>query len=815
MYLKYPKIILFIVFSFVLFLSSNIYKVDIDASSETLLLKNDKDLEFTRQINKIYGSSEYLVITYSPYKDLLADETLKDISNISSKLQKLNAVDSVTSILNVPLLQDPSKSIKDIIRDIPTLQTNDVNKSLAKKEFLTSALYREHLVSSDFKTTAILVNLKSDIIYNQLLTKRNELLYKKNNLSLSNNEIIKLSKIEIEFKNHRDKIREINHQNIIDIRKIIKQHSNHAELFLGGINMITDDMISFVKSDLMSYGIIVVLLIIFIMWRILKQFRFVLISISILSASVISMLGLVGLIGWEVTVVSSNFISLQMIITMSLIIHLSVHYNEELHLNPKMTHEETIRKTTITMFKPCLFVILTTIAGFSSLVASGILPVINLGWMMSLGVSISLILTFILFPTIMILFKKPILKKNKKIDFSLTEKLAKFTQYHKKTIFIVSIFIIIFSITGSKQIIVENSFINYFKKDTEIYKGMKVIDKQLGGTTPLDIIINFEQDLEDLETFEEENDDMFSSFENEFNEQENENQYWFTSKKIEKIEKIHNYLESLEEVGKVLSFATTIKVTRDINNGINLDNLEFAFLYKELSNQYKNILITPYLNLENNQIRFTIRIIDSMQGLRRGELLTKIKKDIHEKFNIKKENIKLANMMVMYNNMLESLFESQIKTLSIVLVILFIMFILLFKSIKVAFIASIANIIPVSVIFGFIGWIGIPLDMMTITIAAISLGIAVDDTIHYLHRFEEEIQKDSDYIKAMYRTHTSIGNAMYYTTIIIIIGFSVLTLSNFYPTIYFGLLTMLAMFMAVVADLILLPRLILWIRPWK
>ncbi|MEA1956499.1 MAG: MMPL family transporter [Campylobacterota bacterium] len=813
MFLKYPLVILSIVFLLVSFLASNINKVDIDASSETLLLKDDKDLEFTRQINKTYGGSEYLVITYSPVKDLLDENTLNDIKEISKKLEKLDNVTSITSILNVPLLQDPSKTIKDIIKYVPTLENDNIDKTLVKKEFLSSALYKEHLVSNDFKTTALLVNLKADLKYNKLLTKRNDLLFKKNSSTLNDEENIELSNITIEFKNHRDNIREINHKTIEDIREIIKQHQDNAELFLGGVNMITDDMISFVKSDVMNYGIIVVMLIILIVWSILKRFRFVLISIIILSSSVLSMVGFIGLFGWEITVVSSNFISLQMIITMSLIIHLSVHYNEELVANKDMPHEEIIKKTIITMFKPCLFVILTTIAGFSSLLASGILPVINLGWMMSVGVFISLLLTFILFPTIMVLFKKPKQPVSKKTDFSLTKNLANFTQNYKKTIFATSAIIMLFSISGSTLLIVENSFIDYFKEDTEIYKGMKIIDKQLGGTTPLDIIINFKESKQVAENIND--DDMFDSFEDEFSEMDSEEQYWFTSQKMEKIEQIHNYLDSLKEVGKVLSFATTLKVTRDINNGKDLDNLELAFLYKELPNEYKNILIAPYLNLENNQIRFTIRIIDSMQGLRRGELLERIQKDIHEKFNIEKEDIRLANMMVMYNNMLESLYESQIKTLSIVLVILFIMFIILFKSIKVAFIASIANIIPVGVIFGFMGWIGIPLDMMTITIAAISLGIAVDDTIHYLHRFKEEIKKDSSYLEAIHRSHTSIGNAMYYTTLVIMIGFSVLTLSNFYPTIYFGLLTMLAMFMAVVADLILLPRLILWIKPWK
>jgi predicted RND superfamily exporter protein len=813
MYISYPKVLLAILSLVLAFLASYIKYVDIDASSETLLLKNDKDLEFTRQVNKTYTSPQYLVITYTPKKDLLDEHTLNDIKNISDKLLKLQDVSSITSILNVPLLQDPSKSIKDIVKHIPTIQTDNINKTLVKKEFLTSALYKDNLVSSDFKTTAILVNLKTDKKYEELLTKRNELLSKQNNSTLSKQEKQELINTEKIFKNYRDIQREQNHQNILKIRQILKQHQQNAQLFLGGVNMITDDMISFVKSDIATYGIIVVLLIIVIIWSILKSFRFVLISVAILSYSVIAMLGIVGMVGWEITVVSSNFISLQMIITMSLIIHLSVHYNEELQRNYHLSHQEIIQRTVSSMFKPCLYVILTTIAGFSSLIASNILPVINLGLIMSVGVFISLLVTFMVFPTMMILFNKPN-KNTTNNKLPLTHYLAVFTQNHKKTIFGVSFIVVIFSVVGAKDIIVENSFIDYFKKDTEIYKGMTVIDHKLGGTTPLDIIIDLEDEKKQNSQNVEDEDDMFSSFEDEFQEEENKEQYWFTAKKMQKILQIHNYLDSLKEVGKVLSFATTIKVTKVLNHNKELDNIELAFLYNELSQENKNILIKPYLNLEKNQIRFTLRIIDSQEGLRRDQLLKRIKNDIHTKFNIKQENIKLANMMVMYNNMLKSLYSSQIKTLSIVLLVLFIVFVILFRSIKIAFIASIANVVPVGVIFGFMGWANIPLDMMTITIAAISLGIAVDDTIHYLYRFQEEIKKDFDYTQAMYRSHISIGNAMFYTTTIIMVGFSVLILSNFYPTIYFGLLTMLAMFMAIIADLMLLPRLILWLKPY-
>ena len=256
-------------------------------------------------------------------------------------------------------------------------------------------------------------------------------------------------------------------------------------------------------------------------------------------------------------------------------------------------------------------------------------------------------------------------------------------------------------------------------------------------------------------------------------------------------------------------------MARDVNGGDDLDSVAFAYLYNNLPQKYKNILLKPYLDIEHNQVRFTLRVIDSMPGLRRDRLLKQIQREIHTKLGVKKKNIHLANMMVMYNNMLQSLFKSQIMTLSIVVLSLFVVFLILFQSLSVALIASVVNLLPVATIFGLMGWSGIPLDMMTITVAAISFGIAVDDTIHYIYRFRIELQKDGDYVAAMHRAHESIGSAMYYTTLIIMVGFSVLMLSNFYPTIHFGLLIVMTMFMAIVADLLLLPVLILLIKPFK
>jgi predicted RND superfamily exporter protein len=551
-----------------------------------------------------------------------------------------------------------------------------------------------------------------------------------------------------------------------------------------------------------------------VLWIVFQEIRFVLLPILIAFLSILTTCGLLGTFGWQVTVISSNFVSLQIIITMSIIIHLIVRYRELMNLYPKASHKKVILDTVLSMAKPSFFAVITTIAGFSSLVVSDILPVINLGWMMSAGIALSLLIAFLVFPTVMILLPKHTPHTAFERKFTLIQIYADFAQNYGKTIFFVSFIVIIFSITGGLRLMVENSFIDYFKTSTPIYQGMKIIDQKLGGTTPLDLIYDF-----DMETIVEEKievaDDDFDDFEEEFSQTKDEAKYWFTPGKMRKVQKIHNYLKSLPEVGNVQSLSTMLEVGKVLNSGKELDNFELALLYNELPEKFKNSLFNPYVSIKDNEVRFAMRIIDSDKNLRRNEFIEKIKHDVGEMQSIKSENVHLSNLMILYNNMLQSLFNSQIKTLGIMISALTLMFFFLFKSVRLAFIAMVANIIPIATVFGLMGWANIPLDMMTITIAAISIGMGVDNTIHYIHRFSIEIEKDGDYHSALQRSHGSIGYAMYYTTFSIMIGFSVLVLSNFLPTIYFGLLTVFAIFMALTADLLLLPRLILFLKPFR
>ena len=819
--LAYPKTILLILLICIAALGYQARYLEIDASAETLLLEDDKDLAFTRKVNERYGSSDFLVLTYSPKIDLLADATLDVLRKLSADLLELERVESVDSILTVPLLESPPKPVKELLKNVPTLESPGIDKMLAREEFLNSPIYRDNLVSPDFKTTALLVNLHDDPLYRDLLKHRNSLRKKERDGTLSVIEQSELEKVQIDFKNHRDKMRLVEHNNISLVRNIAKNYRGEAKIFLGGASMVADDLITFIRSDLQVFGSAVFVFLIVTLWVIFRQLRWILLPVITCTFSVVATSGFLGLFGWEVTVISSNFISIQLIITMAITIHLIVRYRELARLLPEMDQRQLILHSTIFMARPCTFAVLTTVVGFASLVLSGILPVMNFGWMMSAGIGVSLFLTFLIFPVLLMQMPKAMPNTSFESRFALTKIFADITESHGKTILFISVVALILSVAGVSKLNVENSFIDYFKESTEIYQGMKVIDQQLGGTTPLDLVVDLEltedaapqAEQEVKAEAELEDEEEFDAFEEEFEETANEAQYWFTAEKMERIEKIHDYLNGLEQTGKVLSLGTMLKIGKTLNSGKPLDNFSLALLYNELPERFRKIILDPYVSVENNEARFYMRIRDSEPNLRRNELLLQIQHDLNSKLEIPEEKWQLANLLVLYNNMLQSLFKSQILTLGVVIVSFLFMFIFLFRSFIIALIAIFPNVLSIGVVLGFMGWVGIPLDMMTITIAAISVGIAVDNTIHYIHRFRHEFASNRNYLASMRRSHESIGYAMYYTSITIIIGFSILVLSKFIPSIYFGLLTGLAMLIALVAALTLLPQLLIFLKP--
>jgi predicted RND superfamily exporter protein len=814
--LKYPKIVLVCILAALVFFGFGTKYFRLDASADTLVLQNDKDLRYSRLISSRYGEHDFLVLTFTPKGDLFSDQTLATLGRLQNDLKAEKSVSSVVSIRDVPLFESPPVSLKELKEQLPTLTSPRTNRDMARIEFRDSPIYRNLLISPDLKTTALLVYFPDDEVYNELVAQRDTLRQKQDAGSLAPQEYAELQTIIERLEKHKDEMKQQRHQDILAIREIMDKYRTDGDLFLGGVSMIADDMITFIRNDLKVFGVGVLMFLILTLGIIFRKIRWVLIPMLCCLISVMYMIGLLGWLGWKVTVVSSNFISLQLIITMALTIHLIVRYRELLVQNPQASNRQLVSDAIRLMFKPCWYTVITTIAGFASLIFCDMLPVIMFGWMMVVGLVVSLIVTFLLFPAILILMPKDTLQGEREHRFSITSVMASITESHSVLVLGVGVLALVGSLIGMSKLKVENSFIDYFKKNTEIYKGMKVIDQKLGGTTPFDVLVDFDQPKEQspaTKTAAKAGDDVFEEF-SEFEKSANEEKYWFTADKMSRIEAVNKYLDGLHGTGKVMSLATVLRVAEKINDDNPLDSFQLALLYSQTPEEFRQMLIDPYVSVKNNQARLWVRVEDSEKNLHRNELLKTIKAELTSKFGFGKEHVNLAGLLVLYNNMLQSLFGSQIITLGLTVLALMVMFLVLFRSLKISIIAMVPNVLPVLGMLGVMGWLGIPLDMMTITIAAISLGIAVDNTIHYIHRFKHEFPQDRNYLITMHRCHGSIGHAMYYTSITVIIGFSILVLSNFIPSVYFGIFTGLVMIIAIFAALTLLPVLLILFKPF-
>ncbi len=818
--LGHPLLVIILFLIFIGYFSYHARDFRIDASAETLLNENNKELQYWRKISQRFGTKDFILITYKPYhKDLFSPEILKEIGRLQSELKKIKDVENVISILDVPLIETAQKmKIKDFLNNIPTLQTKGININLAKQEFKTSPLYKNLIVSSDLKATALQVIFKSHPEYQKLVQEKDALVNKLHTVGLTEKEKKRYEKLKKLVRKYLDKMNDQRHKDILQIRSIVKKYKKDAQIILGGVPLIADDLILFIKNDLKVFGLGVFFFMLITLSFTFKKIRWVVLPMLCCGFGVIVMMGILGIFDWQVTVISSNFVSLQLILTMAIAIHLIVRYEEFHSTDPNMPNRLLIKNTIKDKFIPCLYTTLTTIAGFSSLLLCNLKPVRTFGWMMSTGLMVSLLLTFIFFPAQVMLLKKATPMTKRKSHTALTGFFAKFVDNNEKVIISICVGIIILSAIGISRLKVENSFIDYFKHSTEIYKGLKFIDQNLGGTTPFDVIIKFPENKKqnNTKTIDPTSSDSDTNalFE-EFNEpQENNPAYWFTYDKMEKIKEVHNYLASLPHVGKVLSLATFLKIAENLNGGKPLDNFELALLYKKLPKKFKDMVIKPYVSIKYNEAHFSARVKDSDKTLRRNELLKKINYDLQHKLKIKKKDFHVTGILVIYNNILQSLFKSQILTLGFTAILIFIMFLILLRSWKISLLAIFPNVFPVLFILGFMGWVNIHLDMMTITIAAISMGIAVDNTIHYIHRFEQEFKKTGSYRESMYNCANSIAYAMVYTTAVITVGFSILVFSNFIPTIYFGLLTGLTMLIALFGDIALLPSMIITIKPF-
>ena len=783
----------------------------LDASSDALVLEGDEALKTYREVEDEFGDSSFLIVTYEPEKELFSDYSLNRIANLENDLKNIDGVDSVLSILDAPIFFQPKVGLADVADNLKDLTDKSIDLELAKDEIINNPIYQELIISKDGNTTAMQVVLRGNNEYNSLIKQRytileslstNEPLTNKKKLDLQNNLTLINSRIS-EINNQES---EFNKVLISNIRNTLNDYKDEATIYLGGPSMIATDMMEYIESDLMIFGTAVAFIFAVMLYLFFGSVWMVILPLINAFLATFITAGFLGYMDWKISVVSSNFIALLLILTISLTVHLLVKINE--------IKKETDFKTAIIrgydqMLAPCFFAALTTAVAFLSLTFGELKPVIEFGKMMAFGIFIAFVLTFTFLPCAIYIINKSETKDFLSI-YKVTRSLLRFSQNNKT--FISSSFLLIFITLcfGISKLQVENRFIDYFDKNTEIYKGMYEIDSKLGGTATLDIIIsqpedNFESiEIED-EFFE---DDLFED------ETSTGAGYWWNIYSLQKLEDIHDYLDSIPEIGKVLSVASGLKLARQINNGEDLNDLELALLRSVLPEDIRETLLYSYINKDDSVVRISTRVNESSLNLNRKDLLNKINSDLQENFNLKKSEFEITGLAVLYNNMLQSLFQSQIGSLLIVFAVISIMLYLIFRSLKVMIIGLIPNIFVASSVMGLLGLLNIPLDIMTITVAAISVGMAVDNTIHYIYRYKRELKKN-EFNKALENAHSTTGRAIFYTASTIAAGFCILALSNFFPTVLFGVFTSIAMILAFVSSLTLLPNLLVKYKVFK
>jgi predicted RND superfamily exporter protein len=813
MVLDRPLTTLATVALFVAFFAAFAPRMELAASADSLMLEDDRDLDYNRMLRARYGSDDFLIVTFTPEAELFSPPVLERLGRLRDELAAVDGVSNVVTILDVPLLQSPPINLDDLPDGVHTLSEPTVDRQAARTELLTSPLYRNLIISPDGRTTAIRVDLREEDAYQVLFRARQVYVEKREEGPLTPAEQTEFDRIDQAFEANLQRLLEQQDYVIDDVRAILDRYRDEAVLFLGGVPMIISDSIDFIRSDLVVFGTAVILFIIVLLALAFRRPRWVVLPLATCFAAGVGMIGFLGLVEWPVTVVSSNFMSLLLILTLSLTLHLIVRYRELHKEVPEADQRSLVINTVHSKLVPSLYTTLTTMVAFGSLLVSRIGPVTDFGWMMVMGLALAFIFSFTLFPAGLMLVKPLPLKTHYDPTVAATTFFGRFTARQGKIVVAVSLVLAILAVLGTTRLTVENRFIDYFRKSTEIYKGMSLIDRELGGTTPLDVIIDAPPSWQVVEEIDA--DDPFAEELAEMMAEESgiaTSSYWFNSIGLERIQRIQAGLDAFSETGKVASLATTAQIFGQLAPEVLEDDFVLSVLYAKLPAEVRETLIDPYFSEEHDQIRFQIRVFESDPSLRRGQLLRDIRSFLVRDMELPPETVRLGGVLVLYHNVLQSLFRSQILTLGAVFLAIMAMFLVLFRSLKIASVAIVPNVLSAITVLGMMGWLGIRLDLMTITIAAITIGIAVDDTLHYIHRYRWELARDRNDWAAVLRSHRTVGRAMVYTSVTITLGFSILALSKFVPTIYFGLLAGFAMMVALILNLTLLPLLLVWAK---
>jgi hypothetical protein len=801
-YFSVPYVLLAVVLVLAGFAATNLKHFAYDASADTLVAENDEALAYFQRVSENFGGDNFLFLTYEPKGvSLISPESLAQIATLQEQLEAIAGVAGVTSVLDVPLLRSPPVNIQQLATDYKILRMEDVDLELAKQELRESPLYRELLISSDGRATALRINLEGDNKLSALWQERKRL---RAILEKTPEQADQLRAVEEGYSAARRDFVADQERLMRDIRDVRDSVAGNATAYLAGVPMIASDMIRYVRNDITTFGGICLIVVMLILFAFFRQPRWVILPVLTALLAVLITAGILGFLRQPVTVISANFVALLIIFSISFTVHLMVRYRELVRGIEGPAPKEVLIQAMADKFAPCIYTALTTMAAFASLTASDIIPVDDLGWIMCLAMAVAFIVNYTFFPAMVLMLPGRHVAPLPDQQPLLTRIMRWLSTRLSIPVFLAALVAVGASVFGMMQLSTESRFIDYFREQSEIKQGLVFIDKNLGGTTPMDVILNFDpyEPYEDTSFGEE--DDFFTETEDEFPAR-----YWYTPDKIQKLRQMHAYLETKPEVGKIVSLATLEEIARGFNNGEALGTVQLAAIVGALPADLRREFLGPYSVPEEGILRISMRMRETAPRSSRDALIEDIQAHAINEVGFAPEDVNVTGMNVLFNNMLKVLFQSQQSTIGLVVLATFIMLLVLLRSPLLAVIGVIPNLLSAVMVLGFMGYMNITLDMMTMTIAAIIIGIGVDNAIHYLHRFRDEIARGLDRMEAIEASHNSIGFALYFTSATVIVGFSVLALSNFIPTVYFGVLTAMAMALSLLVNLVVLPSLLM------
>jgi hypothetical protein len=778
-----PRIVLAVIAAVTIALGWQALGFRIDASPDTLLTPNNEHYVQTRVVNERFATAEMLVIAYQPRDhELLSDATFEDLRGLTREISALPRVASVRSLLNVPIPGDGNGTAALASLSGSSFEERELPFDELSRALRGHPIYEGLLVDEAQTITSLQVLFSADEALAALDARILEAERQALGGELSGTQKERLESLRRRAEPLQRALSNAREEEVTRIGDIVAVYRDDADVYVGGIHALEHGLIGIIEHDVAVFGSAIAVAICSMLLILFRSFRWMMVPVAACAISVTCTVGVFVLLGLETTVISANFVALQLILTLAVVMHLIVEYRQSAARHPEWPVGSLIDATMRRKTKPCLYAGLTTSVGFASLLVSGIQPVISFGWMMIIAMGISLAVTLILFPSAIALFQpgRPGATGGR-LTTALLERLARLATRRKGFVLAASAAVFLWGLSGAFLLELENSFLDYFDESTDIHRDLAFIDRHLGGTTPLDVVYTIP-------------------------EAERSPDLVLTAEAVQALQRIHNELEQHEAVGKVLSVTSFTALARRLNGDRPLTETELTAAYRLIPDEVRDELLGSFFAPDQHQVRFSTQIQDTTAGLDRSALLQDIRAGL-ESLGVAEDDYQLTNLAVLYEDILSQLFTSQASTIAVVLAALAAAFWASFGSLSVALTALVPNVLAATAVFGIMGWLGIELDVMTITIAAVTIGIAVDDTIHYVHRFLE-VRRDEDGEQAVLTVHRTVGFPILYTTIIITLGFSLLALSDFVPSVLFGALTGFAMVVALIADLTLLPVLL-------